>query len=401
MIAVTQIAIHDFSRDQPAIYRISYLFSAFVMAIIVFEICSAYFTLSLMSSKGMRKLKGEEMPKELVSYDQALLLEEMTEGLSKSSAKRGNTMMLDSLVHFLAIQMLVSTLQQLPQLQVTAILLTEIAYIFRFVVNYNKACRKYVNKKAAKSMTNPKSSSGNGERKKKVKKATAFDSKWFQYAFILQQISVMIIIFVVFMSMVKSTDGNFFKSFLFLMMEISLIISVVVVIFSQLALVVLSLVRLVSSAVKNCWSKRKQKTQVTTEPKRAKRGVDSETETQIKIKKLPSVGSSTRSERESAGIKIKQKQNAVDKVVRKAKKKGQYYRYSQEGSRNRVRIKVRKPKKVKKWSKSRKKGLRGGDREHENSTININMDRVKVFEPVMESQRGLIHEHPGTARDKK
>jgi membrane-bound metal-dependent hydrolase YbcI (DUF457 family) len=110
MIAVTQIAIHDFSRDQPSIYRVSYVCSAFVLVIIVFEICSAYCTLSLMSSQQLRKLKVEDMPKDLVSYDQALLFEEMAEGLSNSSARRGNTMMLDSVVHFLFIQMLIASL---------------------------------------------------------------------------------------------------------------------------------------------------------------------------------------------------------------------------------------------------------------------------------------------------
>lgn len=86
IVAVAEIAIHDYSREQPMAYKMSYIWSGFLFFIITYEIVQAYMTFNKKKSKKYRKHTIQKLntgDTTVFSYDQELYFNEMTEGLNK------------------------------------------------------------------------------------------------------------------------------------------------------------------------------------------------------------------------------------------------------------------------------------------------------------------------------
>jgi hypothetical protein len=127
------------------------------LVIIATEVIQAYMTFNKKSTRYYRRLTIEQMGKSSASqiqdepafsYDQVAFYQELTEGLHISQIKSGNTMLLDSIVHFLVLQIIIATLQLLPKVQIVLILVVEIIYNARLFHNFDlKKGRQSKNKR--------------------------------------------------------------------------------------------------------------------------------------------------------------------------------------------------------------------------------------------------------------
>jgi len=110
IIAISEILLHDWTRPQPLAYKMSYLWSLYIFFIVVFELVQAYSVFNTKMSSKYKSLSIEQINKlskkkknRRFSYDQELYFNELTEGLSKKNKVKGNTIILDSIVHFLVL----------------------------------------------------------------------------------------------------------------------------------------------------------------------------------------------------------------------------------------------------------------------------------------------------------
>lgn len=299
IVAVAEIAIHDYSKEQPMAYKMSYIWSGLIFFIIIFEIVQAYMTFSKKQEKKYKKHTIQEInswteKSPLISYDQELYYNEMTEGLSDREKTRGNTIILDSIVHFLLLQIIIATLQLTPVFQVTLIMVIELCYMMRLVSYFRAVKRKTkIPKKRGvrrnqvqftklsnqgdqtgrSGVQSPRQNSQENSTTQlsKFKKARRsrredkiFQNVWMKLAFLLQQISIFVIVVVIFISMTKRKESGFFKTTTFLVMEMTLICGVITAILTQVILIIITLIGYFKKLVNYC---RNRKKRVKVEPK--------------------------------------------------------------------------------------------------------------------------------------
>lgn len=132
--AVTEVAFVDITRVEDNVIRFSYITSLMILMMLTYEFCNIISVMNNLSKlKISRKIKAFD--KLSLNYDEILFLEEMTGGLNFRFAVQGNPIIAESYLHLLIIQIIIVTLQNIPNMQVILIVMIEILYMMRLFQN--------------------------------------------------------------------------------------------------------------------------------------------------------------------------------------------------------------------------------------------------------------------------
>lgn len=233
LVAINEISIHRVRIAQPSRFLFSYFTSLAIILVIIWNLIKAYKTVS----QGLDLKKGIKIrDKKKLTQNENCLAKYFLEDFSKKAIARGVKVSIFSHIRYFSLLIAIVTLQTMSKFQILVCLLfNSIFLLFAF----SEIHRLRVP----------------GKKKKNVR---IFKNFFYKIKFCTQEICIFVVLLSIGMFQLQHGEGNFKDWWIFSLIEIISITSIVVAVISELALVLFGLCFCGCFLIKKVFGKKKK-----------------------------------------------------------------------------------------------------------------------------------------------